>query len=67
MSEEEQSSGEVTSSSPATGMVSLDSVLRIIADWEQDYFVPVSWPPSTKAHISQALAQLQSRIKALAS
>ncbi len=45
--------------------VTVESVLRVIADWEQDYFVPISLPPHTKAHIDTALAQLRERIKGL--
>jgi hypothetical protein len=43
----------------------ISTVMRIVDDWEQDYFTTESWPPHTKAHISQALNQLRNRIKGL--
>jgi hypothetical protein len=46
-------------------VVNIPVVLKVIDDWEQDYFVPISLPLHTKAHMDQALAQLRERIKGL--
>ncbi len=45
--------------------VVLRQVLQIIDDWEQDYFVPISLAPHTKAHMDNAIAQLKERVKGL--
>lgn len=45
--------------------VNIQTVLKLVDDWEQDYFVPISLPPHTKAHMDTAIAQLKERIKGL--
>jgi hypothetical protein len=63
MSDEKEEQEEL--SPAASASVPIQSVLNIVEDWVLDYFVPISLPPHTKAHIDAAITQLRERIKGL--
>lgn len=56
---------EEPAAAPANSSISMNSVLKILDDWESDYFTPISFPTHTRDHLYHALGQLKDRIRGL--
>ncbi len=50
---------------PGPPILTLESVLRLVDDWEADYITPVSFPVNVGNHIHAAVGQLKARLKGL--
>ena len=56
---------EQSAAIPGNSSISMNSVLQILDDWENDYFTPITFPSHTRDHLYHALGQLKDRIRGL--